>query len=227
MGFSLTCAICCPVVSNHPVPNVTFWYMDEIIACGHVNRRVQVAIEEEKEIDVARYSVHDIAGTALVSLLLKRFPALQRADPVAVRAPAFYFRQGLATHTEVQNYHSGSFPNDHLWEELLPGSHRIVPEKGMYGEWPDLLWQFVHNQNLDRVSERRDPLLGTSPMSWIPCSVVAVWLGEFWLLSSTSRLKLAENLRAKAKIESWQAAIQSYAKLGANLLVVSMPYHGR
>lgn len=226
MGFRLTCAICSPVLRHDIAPDVTFWYMDEILNCGYINRKVQGVIDGGRVFHAEQH-VHDIAGTAFISLLFKRFLSYYREMGQAANAPPFLFRQTLTTFDLVREWQQKKidYSRELPWEELASGAHRIIALDRVFGRyqyWPDTIAQFRHNSSITNKSQHTD--INGLPMSWIPCVVMTEWMNEFWEMSSTSRLQLDAHLRAKARLMGWHEQLRAYAPHGAYMLVAPIYY---
>lgn len=233
MGFSLTLMIYSAVERDDIAPGVKLWYPDEVLNCGYINRAVQSVIEFEKPL-AGRYVEYpqSLAGTALTSLLLKRFPKYAREHGDAVFAQPFLLEGVYKNVDDVREFRQHApFDIEAQWlKNLVTCSERLVP-KGLgwsgYDIWPDLLKQSKHNENSRRDATTVSGFMASRPSCWMPCSELASWLVSFWQEESTSRLKLSENVRARARLEGWQAQLTAYGEINSNVLFVFEDYPER
>lgn len=234
MGFSLALMIYSRVERDDIAPEVKLWYHDEVLNCGRINRQVQGVIEEGGKLPESYnvYHAHDIAGTALTSLLFKRFPTYARDQGQSIFAPPFLLEGTYGSVSEVSEfYERDSFDAQAQWlKNLTTGAERLVP-KGFgglwYDVWPNLIQQSRHNENDRSGATTVNGFIGSRPSCWIPCSELASWLKSFWQLESTSRLVLEKNARARARLEGWQAQLESYGTIGSRVLFVFEDYRER
>jgi hypothetical protein len=209
-------------------PGVTLWYPEEIIRCGYVSRQVQDLIENGHILpNVHLYDAQVVAGTALISLLFKRFPGYVREVGLAAFAPPYLLEGTYHTFDQMLAFYQCELPYWDVQEEwvshLKAGEHRLT-SKGFGGPvnevWPNLIMQSKHNTGYAR-GVLSEPSLSRSELNcWVPCSEIAAWLESFWLLPSTSRLVLEKNPRARARLESWQAQLTAYGAIGSKVVFV-------
>ncbi|MEM9337031.1 MAG: hypothetical protein AAGA35_04215 [Patescibacteria group bacterium] len=203
---------------------VVFWYMDEILSCGYVDRTIQGALSENSELpDYAKYSPQNLAGTALISLLFKRVLSYERSVGTEYKAPPFRTRKGLETFRQIQDWRSLRLlaRPDLPWEDISSGDQRLIPKRIEYRyEWPELLDQHKHNEAQTIDHQKSDDFI-SEPWTWIPAALLAEWIDEFWSLQSSSRLVLEKYARAQARMRGWQGQLEAYGKVGAKVVLVA------
>jgi hypothetical protein len=226
MGFSLTLMIYSAKVYDDVQPGLTLWYPEEIIRCGYINRRIQGVVEGDQVIpNIHLHHPEDIAGTALISLIFKRFPSYARVEGSAVYAPPFLLEGEYRNIDDMRAFYEGAYEEkQNAWLlHLKAGEHRLVP-KGFgspaYEVWPDLIVQSKHNAGHTQGKASEPDLLRGEPNRFVPCSELASWLASFWSLESTSRLVLEQNVRARVRLQSWQAQLTAYGAIGSKVLFV-------
>lgn len=227
MGFSLTGAICSPVPVDELAPGAVMWLIDEILDFGYINRNIQGVIEGVTQ-TTGRVDVNpaDLAGTAFISLMFKRYLPYAKEYSGVIKAPPFWMKKGLDTFKQVREfaelpeYERAECPREDLHTE----EHRILSKKVFYDqEWPTLFNQFHHNKGEDAFGRKSDGFLDF-PYKWLPCGVVAGWVDELWVEESTSRRLLETSPRAQARLQGWQGQLAAYDQHGAKLLLVDQGY---
>lgn len=233
MGFSLTLMIYSAVKRNDLAPGVVLWYPDEVLNCGYINRAVQGVIEFGNLLS-NRYVEYpqSLAGTALTSLLLKRFPAYAREQGDKVFAPPFLLEGVYENISHIEDFYRCDYIDEQKgWlKRITTDEQRLVPKGfgGSYYEvWPNLLVQSKHNKNSHRNATSVHGFMDSRPSCWMPCCDLAAWVGLFWQEESTSRLRLETNLRARARLEGWQAQLAAYGAIGSKVLFVFEDYPER
>lgn len=231
MGFGLTCMIYSPVARNDLAPGVVLWYPDEIFDCKYINRNIQAVIDDA-EGEASNYYVehpHTLVGTALITLLYKRFPAYAREHGASVFAPPFVLEKKFHHFKETAEYQRfGSIYSDDLkvWlKNLEAGDHRLLPKRGLQGSmWPNLIEQTRHNTGKPDDVTTIKWFIGSCPFCWVPCRIAVDWFDEFWQQESTSRLVLEKNTRAKARLQGWHEQLRAYSHTGSFLVCVFREY---
>ena len=232
MGFSLTCMIYSPVKRDDLAPGVVLWHPDEVFDCKYINRQVQAVVDDGKNIEGDYYveNPHTLVGTAMITLLYKRFPGYAREQGKRIFAPPFLLEKMFRHNNEMFEYQGrGLKYHDDVrqWlKNLKAGGHRLLPKEGMQGTmWPSLIEQTRHNnEDPDDVTEIKW-FIGSCPFCWAPCSVVSDWLDDFWQRESTSRLMMDNHSRAKARLRGWHEQLRAYSVTGSYLICVFRSYN--